>query len=103
MVRFPRLLMVVNKAVYCIQIKLVAVQRFFDRIDNYIHLVIGENLRAIYCLFGQPSVNAVKIVWRYGRRIQMMKRQRLFSCIYTSSQHAGRNRTAMDFFPHSYH
>jgi hypothetical protein len=36
------------------KIKLVAVQRFFDRIDNYIHLVIGEKFYDLIAFSDSP-------------------------------------------------
>ena len=72
------------------QVELVAVERFFDGIDDYIDLVSRELLGDLVALAHGASV-ALREVGGAPRRIEMMHRNGSFLCIDTRAEHGGRS------------
>ena len=71
------------------QVELIAVQRFFHRIDNHIHLIISKELGNLVALSHRPPVTLGEVGWS-PRCIKVMKRNRPFLCVYTRSEHTRR-------------
>jgi len=70
------------------QVELVAVQRFFHRIDDDIHIVPGKMLGNLVACSNAPSVTLLQ-VGRSPRRIQMMDGDTPFLRVHTCSEHGG--------------
>ena len=71
------------------QVELVAVERFFDGVDDYIDFVPGEHLGDLVALAHGASV-ALRKVGGAPRRIEMMHRDGSFLRIDTRAEHRGR-------------
>ena len=71
------------------QVELIAVQRFFNRIDNHVHLVVGKELGNLVALSHRPPVTLGEVGWS-PRRIKMMERNRPFLRVHARSEHTRR-------------
>ena len=79
-----------NKGLLAVQqVELITVQRFFNRIDNHVHLVVGKKLGNLVALSHRPPIPLGE-VGRSPRCIQMMKRNRPFLRVHARSEHTRR-------------